>query len=134
MTISSLEPGDKRALLIRVAGPAALLVAKLHKLGDRVGTKRLKPKDALDVLRLLELPSPLLAERLDALTQDETSGGVTREAIELLQAMFGAPESEGCGLAAEALRGRRDEAIVRESCAALAEELMASLNLSHGSS
>lgn len=80
MTISSLEPGDKRALLIRVAGPAALLGAKLHKLGDRVGTKRLKPKDALDVLRLLELPSPLLAERLDALTQDETSRGVTREA------------------------------------------------------
>lgn len=130
MTISSLDPEDERSIEIRVAGPAALLVAKLHKLWDRVGTARLKPKDALDVLRLLELPSELLAERLDVLAENETAGDITTEAIRILQTMFGAPETEGCGLAAEALRGRRDESIVRESCAALTEELVSKLN--HG--
>jgi len=128
MTISSLDPEDERTFRIRVAAPAALLVAKLHKLGDRAGTTRVKPKDALDVLRLLELPSESLAERLDVLTEDETAGGVTTEGIAILQTMFGSPECDGCGLAAEALRGRRDEAIVRESCAALTDELVSKLS------
>jgi len=130
MTISSLDPEDERTFRIRVAVPAALLVAKLHKLGDRVGTARVKPKDALDVLRLLELPSDLLAEQLEVFTEDPTAGDVTAEAITILKTMFGAPESEGCGLAAEALRGRRDEAIVRESCAALTDELLSKLGYS----
>jgi hypothetical protein len=35
MTIAALDPADHRSSAIEVAGPAALLVAKLHKLGDR---------------------------------------------------------------------------------------------------
>lgn len=35
MTIRALAPGDDRAYEIKVAGPAALLVAKIHKLADR---------------------------------------------------------------------------------------------------
>ena len=50
----SLDPADDRSVLMRVAGPGALLVAKTHKIADRVGTdSRVEDKDALDVFRLL---------------------------------------------------------------------------------
>jgi hypothetical protein len=54
--LTALDPSDHRAFDIRLAGPSALLVAKLHKLADRSRepeARRLKDKDALDVLRLL---------------------------------------------------------------------------------
>lgn len=124
MRIAALEPGDQRAFFIRVAGPGALLIAKLHKLADRVGSPRLKPKDALDVMRLLELPSRDVAARLQSLATNSVTRRVTVEALAILDELFGRPDSEGCGLAASALFGRRDEAIVRDSCAVLTEELM----------
>jgi hypothetical protein len=33
--IRSLDPTDRRVFTVRLAGPGALLVAKLHKLGER---------------------------------------------------------------------------------------------------
>ena len=54
MVIPALEEQDERRFEIAVAGRAALLVAKLHKLADRRDTPdRVEDKDALDVLRLL---------------------------------------------------------------------------------
>jgi hypothetical protein len=45
--IRALAPGDDRVVEARVAGPAALLVAKLHKLDDRQQTpRRFLDKDA----------------------------------------------------------------------------------------
>ena len=72
-TIGALEASDTREHRLAVAGPAALLVAKLHKLSDRIadagGQKvgpRLAPKDALDVLRILRgVPTATLADRCD---------------------------------------------------------------------
>lgn len=61
--LEALDESDDRAFDVRVAGPSALLVAKLHKLSDRAhepGSKRLKDKDALDVMRLLRA-SPSVA-------------------------------------------------------------------------
>ena len=53
MSVESLDD-DGRSAVINVAGPAALLVAKLHKLGERVDTPdRLNDKDAHDIYRLL---------------------------------------------------------------------------------
>lgn len=122
--VSALDASDSRSFKLRVAGPAALLVAKLHKLNDRVGTNRLMPKDALDVLRLLELPSAGLAATINRLQQDAVAAEITAEAMEVLRSMFATPGAEGSGLAAEALAGRRNEAIVRASCTALASELL----------
>lgn len=53
--IAALDPEDARTFVTEVAGPAALLVAKLHKLGDRdeSDSDRLNDKDAHDVYRLL---------------------------------------------------------------------------------
>jgi hypothetical protein len=54
-TIEALEDEDERAFEVAVAGPAALLVAKLHKIAERVDTPgRREDKDALDILRLLQ--------------------------------------------------------------------------------
>ena len=45
---------DSRRLEVELAGPAALLVAKLHKVADRAAdARRSVDKDALDVFRLL---------------------------------------------------------------------------------
>ena len=53
-TVVALDPADTRAREIWIAGPAALIVAKLHKIGERVGTQgRVRDKDALDLYRLL---------------------------------------------------------------------------------
>ena len=54
-TIESLEDKDDRTFEVAVAGPAALLGAKLHKIAERVDTPgRREDKDALDILRLLQ--------------------------------------------------------------------------------
>jgi hypothetical protein len=61
---------------INVAGPAALLVAKLHKLGERRDDPgRLLDKDAHDICALLVAASTdVLADRLDMLRSDELAG------------------------------------------------------------
>ena len=54
MPIHSYDPTDPRQATVKVAGPAALLVAKLHKLGERASQPhRLVDKDAHDIYRLL---------------------------------------------------------------------------------
>ena len=52
--IGALETGDERKFQIKIAGPAALLVAKLHKIFERVEQPgRANDKDAYDILRIL---------------------------------------------------------------------------------
>ena len=65
VTIASLETGgDSRTCAIRVAGPAALLIAKAHKIAERINDEergrphRVKPKDAGDIVRLMRSPTP----------------------------------------------------------------------------
>ena len=55
IALEALDPGDDRIIDASVAGVAALVVAKAHKLGERLqrAPDRLGPKDALDMLRLL---------------------------------------------------------------------------------
>lgn len=53
------EEGDERPTVLKVAGPAAMLVAKLIKLQERLDERRagrsdrIKPKDVIDIFRLL---------------------------------------------------------------------------------
>src|SRR5262249_26125615 len=52
-TIGALDRGDTRSFDVAVAGPTALLIAKLHKIAERVAERerrRLDDKDALDIL------------------------------------------------------------------------------------
>ena len=61
MTIGALHPFDTRKIDVEVAGVAALLVAKAHKIHDRLATNktdRLSDKDAADVLRIMQTTPP----------------------------------------------------------------------------
>ena len=64
MVVGALDASDPRRHEVRVAGTAALVVAKVHKIGERAKEKpdRLVDKDAHDVYRVLvHTPTPLLA-------------------------------------------------------------------------
>ncbi|HET6497735.1 MAG TPA: hypothetical protein VFH17_01590 [Coriobacteriia bacterium] len=84
---SAMEPGDRRSVDVRVAGPAALLVAKLHKVAERRGTPdRLVDKDALDIYRLLvAVRTPTLARAMRGLLADRISAQVTRDGVTYLR-------------------------------------------------
>lgn len=54
ISVTALDPADHRSIEVNVAGPAALLVAKAHKLGERLDhPARLNDKDAHDAYRIL---------------------------------------------------------------------------------
>lgn len=76
MRVSSLD-GDGRSAVINVAGPAALLVPKLHKLGERVDPPdSLDEKDAHDIYRLLvATETSELAETIRQLLTEDLRGG-----------------------------------------------------------
>ena len=112
-----------------MAGPASLLVSKLHKLAERLDEPgRLKDKDALDVLRILRaVPTADLAERLRRLQTDSRAAAVTAEAIGQLQALFGTPDAPGSGFAARALEALDPADTIKASCAALCQDLLSVL-------
>jgi hypothetical protein len=114
MVLSAFEPSDPRQITVNVAGVAALFVAKLHKLGDRLATpERLQPKDAGDVYRLFESTAPdEMATTLGTLLSDERSATTTEEALGHARRLFLTPASPGVALAASALRGLMPEATV----------------------
>ena len=96
-TISSLDGSDTRAVTMNVAGPGALLVAKLHKIAERTRSDdRVKNKDSLDVLRLLRaISTKELADRLEQMRAAPDAGPVTNEAIDQLRSLFGAANDRG---------------------------------------
>ncbi|MFI9527372.1 hypothetical protein [Micromonospora rosaria] len=130
--ISSLEPQiDARQLLVPVAGTAALLVAKAHKLHDRIQSRRpdrpdrLKPKDAGDVLRLMQAEPPeQVGRRLRELAEDDIAGANVRDGVQRLQDLFGRRRSPGVELAVDALRAALPEETVRALATAYTAALM----------
>jgi len=129
MTIASLEEYDPRSFQVAVAGPAALLVAKLHKLNDRVATDRASDKDALDALRLLRaVPAPEFAVRLRMLTDDPIAGEVTEEALAYLRHLFSNVSSSGSQMAGRAAAPLENPDTIAASCAALTQDLLKALD------
>ncbi len=129
MTIHALAADDDRVIESRVAGPAALLVAKLHKLGERQGTPdRLVDKDAYDVYRLLvAIATDGLATALVRLLADELAGDVTGAALDFLAQLFGNAGGAGSVMAGRAEELVGDPAVVAAACAALAGDLLAAV-------
>lgn len=130
LTITALDPADARSARIEVAGPAALLVAKLHKLGERTSDPgRLVDKDSHDIYRLLlATDAETLGDRLAQLAGDDLAGPATMVAIGHLRSLFDTPGALGSVMAgrAEALVG--DPAVVSASTAALAADVLAHLD------
>jgi hypothetical protein len=103
--IHALDPLDHRTAVVNVAGPAALLVAKAIKLGERLSTpRRLLPKDAGDIFRLYDAYDvDEMSARMAQVSHDERSEAVTAVAIGYLRTLFATPRSPGIRLAADAL-------------------------------
>ena len=129
MTISALAPSDGRRATVKVAGPAALLVAKLHKVGERRDDpRRLVDKDAHDIYRLLVATETLaLAEHVTALARDQLAGSATSTALEYLRELFGNPDAIGAAMAGRAEELVGDPANVSAAAAALAGDLLDAL-------
>jgi hypothetical protein len=110
--ITAIDPADERSIVINVAGEAAMLVAKLHKLGDRLEKpERLDAKDTGDVYRLFDVIAPDdMATRLERLLDDERSAGATAKAIAYGDVLLGSASDTGVRLGVDALRTTIPEA------------------------
>lgn len=125
--ISSLEAGDTREIEAWVAGPAALVVAKLHKIAEREHEPgRLNDKDAHDVYRLLVAVSTAdLARSFDWMSGDPIAGEVTRFALAQLERLFAnGPAALGARMAGRAESGVGSPDVVSASVAALAADVL----------
>ena len=124
--ITSLDPADPRQVTMNVAGPGALLIAKLHKLGEQVANDdRIKDKDALDIFRLLRaVPTDELSRRLRRLLESESAGPVTIAGLRLLQHLFGTVDDDGIRLAQRASQHLIDPDELGQSAASLTHELL----------
>jgi hypothetical protein len=129
--VEALDPEDGRAIEVRVAGPAALLIAKVHKIADRIKSgreDRLDDKDASDILRLMQtFPPEQIGPVLAGLLRDPVAGGPTEVALAAFQDLFGTPRGRGIAMASEALRtampAERIRAISLAYATALAETI-----------
>ena len=128
MAVRALADGDDRAYEINVAGPAALLVAKVHKLLDRVNAdanRRIDSKDAFDVFRLQQaVETAELIDEINLLAAAEVSAEVTAEAMAGFRELFGTPTGPGTLLVAEHVAGIEDREVIIASSVALSEELI----------
>jgi hypothetical protein len=128
MTVDSLD-GDGRSAVINVAGSAALLVAKLHKLRERVDTPaRLNDKDAHDIYRLLvATETPDLAETMQRLDADTISQKATTQALGYLEQLFASADALGATMAGRAEEGVGQPDTVSASVSLLAQDLLSAL-------
>jgi hypothetical protein len=127
MSIGSLDGDDTRKAEIRVAGVAALIVAKSHKIADRVETgkdDRLKDKDAADVVRLMLASSPaMVAATLRLLQAHPDAGASTSTGLDRFESLFGSRAGGGIEMAGRALRGAMPSERVRAICLGWTQEL-----------
>ncbi len=126
MAVRSLGPADAREVSVNVAGPAALLIAKLHKIGERKDEpSRLVDKDAHDAYRLLVATDPAaVAIRLRELAQDGLCGSVTNAAIDYLRELFASPTALGPIMVGRAEQLVGDPAVASASAALLVGDLI----------
>ena len=127
--IKAFEPSDGRSVAMYVAGPGALVVAKVHKIAERTSANdRVADKDALDLLRLLQATdTDFLARRLDQLGSNELSAAVTAEAIGHLDPLFGSVDAVGVAMAVRSAGPGAAPVTVAASFTALASDLLSAL-------
>ena len=134
MDIASLDPNVERSVAMLVAGPAALLVAKVHKISERAeNPRRLRDKDALDVLRLLQATdTTTLSAGLVKLAQHEVSKTVTSEAVSQLAPLFATPEAVGTKMAVRAVWPNAEADVIAASLGALVSDLLGATPIGQG--
>ncbi|MGH2843758.1 MAG: hypothetical protein ACRDKL_09265 [Solirubrobacteraceae bacterium] len=131
MAITALDPVDSRTVTIDVAGVAALLVAKAHKIHDRVASGkpgRVGDKDAADVVRMMQsTPIPAVTEHFGELLGHEIAGPPTSAAVSYLGELFGRRGGAGVQMAVRALTLALSEQQVETVSVAYTEALLQSV-------
>ena len=128
--INSLIQGAERSCMLKVAGPAALLVAKVHKIGERlqdpdVRRRNQLPKDAFDIYRLLRaIDTAEMASEFGILLSKEISSPVTSEALSTFQSLFSTPSDMGTQLVVRSISALEDSDFIAASSVALSQDLM----------
>lgn len=128
MIISTLDPIDARFIEVEVAGIAALLVAKAHKIHDRVTSgrvDRLDDKDAADVMRIMQTTVPSeTGRKFSELLVDPLAGDATQSAVAYLTELFGRRGQFGIQMAARAMQLAMDPDTVEVICTSYTAALM----------
>lgn len=129
--IRALESDDVRAYEVWVAGPAALLVSKLHKLAERkAAPNRLNDKDALDVFRLLVATETAdLAAGMRKLIGEKFSKQTATEALGHLTDLFSSHAAPGIEMLIRAVTPLEDSDVRTQACVLLVSNLFSSLGL-----
>jgi hypothetical protein len=129
MVVDALDPSDRRRTPATVAGPTALLIAKLHKIYERRDNPtRLNNKDAFDVYRLLAaIPTETFGATLPRLLRAELSRDISLLGVSYLRELFGRPDAVGSQMAGRAVELVDDPARIALSCAYLADDLLSLL-------
>ena len=126
IVIADLGDGDDRAYSIHVARPAALLIAKTHKLAERLYANDLtglSNKDAFDIFRLIRaVDSDELAADVVAIGKEPVAATVTHEAIIRFREMFETPDGTGTRLVAQHVEGLEDHDTIVASSTVLSQE------------
>lgn len=108
LEIAALEDGDPRRFTVRVAGAAALVIAKSYKIRDRLAADkqdRITEKDAADVYRIMiGEPVSAFVARCRPLLGDDIAGPACRAGIVLMEELFGRRGRKGVAMAIESLR------------------------------
>ena len=128
MQIAALEPSDARTVEAKVAGPAALMIAKAHKIHDRIGNSRrdrTEDKDAADVFRLMQTTNPAEIRGVFALLLESSPAqSATADAMKHLDALFGRRGRPGIAMATRSLTAAVPEARISAICVAYIDELL----------
>jgi hypothetical protein len=128
--IRALDSADRRQFEVLVAGPAALIVAKVHKILDRERENdRLSDKDALDVYRLLRgVSTQDLAHRFQGLLSDPISQETTDTTLMQLPNFFGRINAPGTQMAVRAAYPLENSEVLAASFVALTKDLLSTLS------
>lgn len=128
MTVTALDPADRRSLEVEVAGVAALFVAKAHKLHDRVEdhrADRLDDKDAADLVRLMQTTSAAeVGGTFVLLCEHPIAGAPSKDALNYLDELFGRRGRPGIEMASRALRVGIPEERIEAICTAYTARLL----------
>ncbi len=127
MDVAALDGADSRTFTVRVAGPAALVIAKLHKINDRLRAgkrDRIAGKDAADIYRIMQaVRVDVFLTRLRPILEEQRSAGPTSAAVELLGDLFGAPRAQGVQMAVESLRTAVSAERIEAICVVFARQV-----------
>ena len=131
LTVTALESSDLRSLNVKVAGTAALLIAKAHKINDRQQSgkpHRLVDKDASDVVRLMQTSDPTeVAHTVRRLVLHDVAGASAARGIELLTELFGGRGGIGITMATRALEFAMPTEAIGVLCASYLNRLNAAV-------